>query len=247
MEGTCQKEHRALLNPGEENELEVFGYRTQTLRRAACLVISVLTAGVLQLMFYWRPEWRVWASCLPCSLHEADTVLLRTTDEFQRYMRKKVFCLYLSTLKSPIRKNPEEPLVAGCHSVINRAVMKPELKLRCIQVQKIRYVWDHLEKRFQKVGLLEDSNSCYDIHQMFGLGLSSEEQEVRRLVCGPNAIEVEIQPIWKLLVKQVLNPFYVFQAFTLTLWLSQGYIEYSVAIIILTIISIVLSVYDLRQ
>lgn len=46
---------------------------------------------------------------------------------------------------------------------------------------------------------------------------------------------------------QVLNPFYVFQAFTLTLWLSQGYIEYSVAIIILTVISIVLSVYDLRQ
>ncbi|EHB13961.1 Putative cation-transporting ATPase 13A5 [Heterocephalus glaber] len=74
--------------------------------------------------------------------------------------------------------------------------------LRCIQVQKIRYVWDHLEKRFQKVGLLEDSNSCYDIHHTFGLGLSSEEQEVRRLVCGPNAIEVEIQPIWKLLVKQ---------------------------------------------
>lgn len=49
------------------------------------------------------------------------------------------------------------------------------------------------------------------------------------------------------LYPQVLNPFYVFQAFTLTLWLSQGYIEYSVAIIILTVISIVLSVYDLRQ
>lgn len=46
---------------------------------------------------------------------------------------------------------------------------------------------------------------------------------------------------------QVLNPFYVFQAFTLTLWLSQGYIEYSVAIIILSVISIILSVYDLRQ
>lgn len=66
-------------------------------------------------------------------------------------------------------------------------------------------------------------------------------------MCGPNAIEVEIQPIWKLLVKQVLNPFYVFQAFTLTLWLSQGYVEYSVAIIILSVLSIVLSVYDLRQ
>jgi len=46
---------------------------------------------------------------------------------------------------------------------------------------------------------------------------------------------------------QILNPFYVFQAFTLVLWLSQGYTEYSVAIIILSIISICLTVYDLRQ
>ncbi|XP_070262658.1 probable cation-transporting ATPase 13A5 isoform X6 [Myotis yumanensis] len=242
-----EKDHRALLNQGEENELEVFGYQTQSLRRAICLTASVLTCGVLLLVFYWRPQWRVWATCIPCPLQEADTVLLRTTDEFQRYIRKKVIYLYLSTLKFPISKNPEEPLVADRHSVINHAILKPELKLRCIQVQKIRYVWDNLEKRFQKVGLLEDSHSCYDIHHMFGLGLTHEEREVRRLVCGPNAIEVEIQPIWKLLIKQVLNPFYVFQAFTLTLWMSQGYIEYSVAIIILSVISIVLTVYDLRQ
>ncbi|KAG8515835.1 putative cation-transporting ATPase 13A5, partial [Galemys pyrenaicus] len=226
---------------------EAFGYQTQNLRRAFWLVASVLTCGALLLVFYWRPQWRVWANCIPCPLQEADTVLLRTTDEFQRYTRKKVTCLNLSTLKFPINRNPEEPLLADRHSVINQAVLKPELKLRYIQVQKIRYVWDNVEKRFQKVGLLEDGNSCYDIHHTFGLGLTSEEQEIRRLVCGPNAIEVEIQPIWKLLVKQVLNPFYVFQAFTLTLWLSQGYIEYSVAIIILSVLSIILSVYDLRQ
>ncbi|XP_053759513.1 probable cation-transporting ATPase 13A5 isoform X3 [Panthera pardus] len=203
MEEKSKKDHRALLNQGEENELEVFGYRTQNLRRALCLITTMLTCGVLLLVFYWKPQWRVWANCNPCPLQEADTVLLRTTDEFQRYTRKKVICLYLATLKFPISKNPEEPLVADRHSVINHAVLKPELKLRYIQVRKIRYVWDYLEKRFQKVGLLEDSNSCYDIHHTFGLGLTSEEQEVRRLVCGPNAIEVEIQPIWKLLIKQV--------------------------------------------
>ncbi|KAM9225112.1 LOW QUALITY PROTEIN: putative cation-transporting ATPase 13A5 [Dugong dugon] len=245
MEVDCKKGQRALLNPGEENELEAFGY-SHTVWSALCFIASVLTCGVLLLVFYWRPQWRVWAT-VPCPLQEADTILLRTMDEFQRYMRKKVLCLYLSTLKFPISKNPGEPLVADRHSVINKAILKPELKLRCIQVQKIRYVWDNLEKQFQKVGLLEDSNSCCDIHHTYGLGLTSEEQEVRRLVCGPNAIEVEIQPIWKLLVKQVLNPFYVFQAFTLILWLSQGYIEYSVAIIIMSVISIVLSVYDLRQ
>lgn len=152
MEEKSRKDHRALLNPGEENELEVFGYETQNLRRVLCLLISVLTCGVLLLVFYWKPQWRVWATCIPCPLQEADTILLRTTDEFQRYMRKKVICLDLSTLKFPISKNPEEPLLADRHSIINQAVLKPELKLRYIQVQKIRYVWDNVEKRFQKVG-----------------------------------------------------------------------------------------------
>ena len=44
-------------------------------------------------------------------------------------MRKKVICLYLSALKFPVSKNPEQPLVADHHSVINQAVLKPELKV----------------------------------------------------------------------------------------------------------------------
>lgn len=58
---------------------EVFGYQTQNLHRALCLITSVLTCGVLLLLFYWKPQWRVWANCIPCSLQEADTILLRTT------------------------------------------------------------------------------------------------------------------------------------------------------------------------
>uniref|UniRef100_A0A8C5WUX1 ATPase 13A5 n=1 Tax=Laticauda laticaudata TaxID=8630 RepID=A0A8C5WUX1_LATLA len=69
----------------------------------------------------------------------------------------------------------------------------------------------------------------------------------RSSICGPNAIEIEIRPVWKLLFKEILNPFYVFQVFTLTLWYTQGYVEYSSAIVILSVISIGLTIYDLRQ
>uniref|UniRef100_A0A672VE82 Cation-transporting ATPase n=1 Tax=Strigops habroptila TaxID=2489341 RepID=A0A672VE82_STRHB len=228
---------------------ELFGYKTQGWRRALCIVGYVLSCGALLLLFYWKPEWDVWANCIHCSLEEADVVLLRTTDEFQRYTWKKVTWIDLSTLALPVGSNTQHPLVADTDSVINRAVMKPQLMVShlCIQVQKIRYIWDFSVKEFKKVGSLEDSNTCHSIHHKFGAGLTREEQKIRQVVCGPNAIEVEIRPIWKLLFKEILNPFYVFQAFTLTLWLSQGYIEYSVAIIILTVISIGLTVYDLRQ
>ncbi|XP_025038282.2 putative cation-transporting ATPase 13A5 isoform X1 [Pelodiscus sinensis] len=247
MEEESGKGHHALLSPMEDNELEIFGYKTQGWRKAMCIAGYIFSCGALLLLFYWKPAWHVWANCTPCNLQEADVILLRTTDEFQKYTRKKVTLIDLSTLNLLVRDTSDRLFIADKDSVINRAIRKPELKVRSIQVQKIRYVWDFSMNQFQKVGSLDDSNSCSDIHQKFGDGLTSEEQGIRRLVCGPNAIEVEIRPIWKLLFKEILNPFYVFQTFTLTLWLTQGYIEYSVAIIILSIISIGLSVYDLRQ
>ncbi|XP_021249013.1 probable cation-transporting ATPase 13A5 isoform X3 [Numida meleagris] len=247
MEEKIWKDHYVLLNKDEENELEAFGYKSQGCRKALCIAGYILSCGALLLLFYWKPEWDVWANCVPCSLEEADVILLRTTDEFQKYTQKKVTWIDLSTLALPVGSNSECPLIDDKDSVINRAIMKPQLKMRCIQVQKIRYIWDFSVKEFRKVGSLEDSNTCHSIHHKFGAGLTGEERKIRQLVCGPNAIEVEIRPIWKLLFKEILNPFYVFQAFTLTLWLSQGYIEYSVAIIVLSVISVGLTVYDLRQ
>ncbi|XP_070801011.1 probable cation-transporting ATPase 13A5 [Pituophis catenifer annectens] len=94
---------------------------------------------------------------------------------------------------------------------------------------------------------LEDGNTCYQMHHQFGGGLERREKALRSSICGPNAIEIEIRPVWKLLFKEILNPFYVFQAFTLILWYTQGYVEYSSAIVILSVISIGLTIYDLRQ
>ncbi|KFP34125.1 putative cation-transporting ATPase 13A5, partial [Colius striatus] len=247
MGETFWKDHSVLLNKDEENELEIFGYKTQGCRKALCIAGYILSCGALLLLFHWKPEWDVWANCTRCSLEEADVVLLRTTDEFQRYTRKKVTWIDLSTLALSVGSSSDGPLVADKDSVINRAIMKPQLKMRCIQVQKIRYVWDFSVKEFKKVGSLEDSNTCQNIHHKFGGGLTQEERKIRQLVCGPNAIKVEIRPIWKLLLKEILNPSYAFQAFSLMLWLSQGYIEYSVAIIILSTISVGFTVYHLRQ
>ncbi|MEE6525001.1 hypothetical protein FKM82_024765, partial [Ascaphus truei] len=95
--------------------------------------------------------------------------------------------------------------------------------------------------------VLEDHYSCASVHAKFGSGFTREEQGIRRLICGPNTIDVGIVPIWKLLFKEVLNPFYVFQLFSVCLWFAEEYIEYSVAIIIMSLVCIILSVYTLRQ
>ncbi|KAB0403015.1 hypothetical protein E2I00_002248, partial [Balaenoptera physalus] len=168
-------------------------------------------------------------------------------DEFQTYSWKKVVWICLSALNSAFQLIPDHPLITDEEYIINRAIRKPDLKVRCIKVQKIRYVWNNLEGQFQKIGSLEDWLSSAKIHVKFGSGLTTEEQEIRRLICGPNTIDVEITPIWKLLIKEVLNPFYIFQLFSVCLWFSEDYKEYAFAIIIMSIISIALTVYDLRE
>ncbi|XP_063297779.1 probable cation-transporting ATPase 13A4 [Pelobates fuscus] len=241
-----QDGYTALLNEGEENEMEIFGYKTIQYRKVLSIIGCIISFGVLWLLFYWRPEWEVWICCEPCSLQEADVVLLRTTDEFKQYCRKCIKWTDLSELKLSVAAL-EKPIPGDSHSIINQAIIPSLLKIKCIWVQKIKYIWLNTDKRFQKAGYLEDDYSCSEMHSRFSSGLSREEQELRRRVCGPNAIEVEVTPIWKLLFKEVLNPFYVFQIASLALWLSEGYIEYSIIIIIITLISISLSVYDMRQ
>ncbi|MEE6501500.1 hypothetical protein FKM82_004213 [Ascaphus truei] len=79
MGETYKEGHHALLSEGEENEMDIFGYKTDICRKVLCMCGYICSLGFLLLLFYWKPEWDVWANCVPCSLHEADVVLLRTT------------------------------------------------------------------------------------------------------------------------------------------------------------------------
>ncbi|XP_053315067.1 probable cation-transporting ATPase 13A4 [Spea bombifrons] len=236
-------DNHILLNPGEDNEMDVFGYRTVWWRQVLCIVGYIFSLGVLLLVFYWKPEWDVWCHCVPCSLKKANVTLLRTTDDFKKYSKKNVWWVHPFTEG----EKGKFSIMSDEKSLIKKSLIMPEHRIRCIRVQKIRYVWNTLEARFQKIGVLEEEYSCSDVHSKFGSGLTNEEQEIRKQVCGLNAIEVEIVPIWKLLFKEVLNPFYIFQAFALSLWLATGYIEFSVVLIIITVLSMAATVYNLRM
>uniref|UniRef100_A0A803JGR4 Cation-transporting ATPase n=1 Tax=Xenopus tropicalis TaxID=8364 RepID=A0A803JGR4_XENTR len=73
------QEQHVLLNEGEDNEMEVFGYRTVRWQRALCIIGYIFSLGFLRALFYWKPELDVWCQCISYSLSEADVILLRTT------------------------------------------------------------------------------------------------------------------------------------------------------------------------
>ncbi|XP_004914469.2 probable cation-transporting ATPase 13A4 isoform X2 [Xenopus tropicalis] len=243
MEAKLKATHHGIVNEGSENEFQVFGYRTKRWRQALCYVGYVLSLGLIRFLLYWKQEMYVWFVCNPCSLEEADILLLRTTDEQKKCCMKKVKSFHVANVSHIAYMNNNTAEKKDSKEL----PVNTELKVRYMHVQKMRYIWNPFRGTFQKSGVLDDTHSCSDIHTKFASGFSKEEQDNRRQICGSNSIEVEITPIWKLLFREILNPVYCFEAYALILWLSAGYIEYSMAILILTILSIIATVTLLRM
>lgn len=64
----------------------------------------------------------------------------------------------------------------------------------------------------------------------------------RRLVYGDNKIDVQIKSWVTLLFLEALNPFYVFQVFSVILWFAYNYYYYACVIILMTAFGIFMSI-----
>uniref|UniRef100_A0A8C7EYK3 Polyamine-transporting ATPase 13A3 n=1 Tax=Oncorhynchus kisutch TaxID=8019 RepID=A0A8C7EYK3_ONCKI len=68
-----------------------------------------------------------------------------------------------------------------------------------------------------------------------------------RLFFGVNEIAVKVPSVFKLLIKEVLNPFYIFQLFSVILWSADEYYYYAAAIVFMSVISIATSLYTIKK
>ena len=67
----------ATLNPDEDDEMSITGYRRSVFRTAICWICFVLTGGLLRLFMHWWRHWLLLATHTPCPLDEAEMVLVQ--------------------------------------------------------------------------------------------------------------------------------------------------------------------------
>jgi len=66
-------------------------------------------------------------------------------------------------------------------------------------------------------------------------------------VYGKNEIVVPVKCIFTLLCLEVLNPFYVFQLFSFSLWIADDYYYYAMVIITMSAAGIIMAVFQTRR
>ncbi|NWU16341.1 AT132 ATPase, partial [Cephalopterus ornatus] len=252
--GTLQPDpsHMAQVSPLLQ---EVSGYQSRPWRVLLCHVGSVLTAGLLLVLFHWKPSLEVQAKCKPCALGQADWVIIR--DRFGQCFTSKVLLEPLG--EGSLEQHPGARLEDRRSSIAIGVSEEEESRdtvrlhdkeekniLRYYLFQGMRYVWLERRQLFCRVSVLDEGWTCADLH-LSQPGLDQQDHSTRRKIYGPNLIEVPVKSYARLLVEEVLNPFYIFQVFSIVLWVCDAYYYYAACIFLISTISLGLSLYETRK
>ncbi|WAR14557.1 AT133-like protein [Mya arenaria] len=111
--------------------------------------------------------------------------------------------------------------------------------------QHVRYIWSSRSKTYSK--LLDLSSNTLMTSLENHKALTRLQQAHRRMLYGNNSVEVEVKSYWKLLIEEVLNPFYIFQLFSIVLWTTDQYYVYALCILVISLISIIISLYQTKR
>ncbi|XP_042354316.1 polyamine-transporting ATPase 13A3-like isoform X2 [Plectropomus leopardus] len=246
-----------IINQGLEDEMEVWGYQPCLWKMILVGVGAVCSGGLLLLLLYWLPEWGVKGTCTHTSLRDAHTLLIRTTDEFRQWFKAKVHVMSApgkkpfdsldlqSTAQLP---NGDNGISAAHEENHGKFAHRQLAQIHYFTHHSTKYYWNDVTQNFEFYEGLEDVKvSCASIHSDHSSGLSKTLQDYRRLFFGENEIAVRVPSLFKLLIKEVLNPFYIFQLFSVVLWSAEDYYYYATAIVFMSAISIATSLYTIKK
>ncbi|OBS83324.1 hypothetical protein A6R68_22689, partial [Neotoma lepida] len=140
-----------------------------------------------------------------------------------------------------------ENLTEESRCEMNKYSQTQSQQMRYFTHHSIRYFWNDTIHNFDFLRGLDEGVSCTSIYEKHSAGLTKGMHAYRKLLYGVNEIAVKVPSVFKLLIKEVLNPFYIFQLFSVILWSIDEYYYYALAIVIMSIVSIISSLYSIRK
>ncbi|XP_078034110.1 polyamine-transporting ATPase 13A3 isoform X2 [Augochlora pura] len=238
--------------------MHIYGFERSNLKRFLTFLSYAFTVGCIRLFFHWYPHLHIYATHKKCPLYRATKLLV--TDNYQgkytSYFVKEVKTVSAKDLSSHelsrVFGESDRHLVEKVRSKklpirLENGTQRELFEYRAFWCKKQCYVWDAQQNTFSRLVGLDRYTLCSDLHANSNQGLSKEEQCLRRIVYGSNAIGVPVQSIGTLLVLEVLNPFYIFQVFTLCVWFAEEYLYYTAAIICMSLFGITSSIIQTRK
>lgn len=210
---------------------EVYCIEKDTTKFFLYAVLQILSCGILTLLTTWFPKIKLHLLYKFVGLRDATHMgVVGTDNKFH----------IIEAIEIDLPKLNNSNLVQYCkQSVHSQRTKMFEFKL-------FKYAYSPSKKDFTAVQFII-STSLDIISRRFIAGLSSTEAVYQRKIFGACDLDIEINSTFKLLSQELADPFYLFQIFSVILWMYNHYTKYAVVIIITTVLSLTISVMETKK
>ncbi|GAM26091.1 hypothetical protein SAMD00019534_092660 [Acytostelium subglobosum LB1] len=86
-----------------------------------------------------------------------------------------------------------------------------------------------------------------DLYNMIDNGINNDMFQTQTYLFGNNFIDIPLRSIPRLLMEEVLHPFFIFQLYSVILWMNEQYYYYAAAIFLIASVSSCLSLKEIRS
>jgi len=120
-------------------------------------------------------------------------------------------------------------------------------KIKVFFYRLFKYIYSPDTNNFIPAEFKTENSTFNEIHKKFGVGLTTAQYHDNFIYYGDNSTTIPMKSMGQLLMDEVLSPFYVFQLFSVVIWIFDSYLIYSAIIVFLSAISIGTTLYETRQ
>ncbi|OWR54665.1 putative cation-transporting ATPase 13A3 isoform 2 [Danaus plexippus plexippus] len=242
-----------------DSEEVAYGYCRSRWRSVLVYTLSTLTCGIPFLVFHWYPTWLLYATSRRCSFQVADKVLVEETyqKKCKSYYIHRIYDKNIADSSGLLNEGfdegfDDEKVINSADDLHTPIHLEDGAKLNVQQYRQFRhkkqqFVWDCVRARWSKVAGLERGASCINVHTLASRPPCAERRMRMLNIYGLNEIKVPVQSILTLILLEVFNPFYVFQLFTIAVWLAEPYYYYCVAVVLMSTFGVATSVIQTKK
>ena len=201
------------------------------LKRCIYITLNILSFGIINLFMKWFPVLKIYFRYNVTNLTKASYLGIYGMDgEMNIKKIKKIQFPVIDLEKDSIITNLGLNLKSLKHAIM-------------FDYKSYDYVYNENTGEFE---ILQYRINCpkKKILENFSVGLYPNEVEFLKLIFGKCDIDIQITSIKKILLNELSDPFYLFQLYSIILWILTEYYLYSFIIIILTLISLVISLKE---
>lgn len=243
-----------------EEDMRIFcaGYKKVTWRRWCYYALCILTFGLGYLFLRWFPRQRIRWLAKPCPLGNCDFMVvenqwneLEFLDVTSKWYNEPLSTIFRPDSQADAHLGPSTAAASTaslCSSRVEEDYVDPDPTVPYIRTVIYRYVRFHYNPIHDLFMTNTDwMSGSWASEDSAAEGLDSEKAEQRQVVFGQNHLDIRQPSTAQLLIDEVLHPFYIFQVFSIVLWLFDEYIYYATAIFIISIFSIVEAFFETRS